>query len=59
VLQNIQTSSLAHPASYPTRRLSLGVSGQGMELTIHLHPELRLKMSGATSPMRHMPSLRA
>lgn len=50
LLQDMQTGSGAHPASYSmgiTRVLSQGQSRSGMKLTIHLHLVPRSRISAA------------
>jgi hypothetical protein len=50
LLQNVQTGSRAHPASYSMRTdsLSRGQSGQSVKLTTHHHVVPRLRGSGST-----------
>jgi hypothetical protein len=53
LLQDVQTGSGAHPASYGmgTGVLSLGYSSQGMKATTHLKLVTRLKTSTAILPL--------
>jgi hypothetical protein len=53
LLQDVQTGSGAHPASYGMGNgfLSWGYSSQGMKATTHLKPVPRLKRSTAIPPL--------
>ena len=52
LLQNFQTGSGVHPASYSvvTWSISRGWSARGVKYTIHLHQVPRLRISGAKPP---------
>jgi len=58
LLQNVQTGSGAHRASYlmGTEALSRGKRNRSVKLTTHLHLEARLRISGGIPPLSHIPS---